>query len=406
MKVLQINSHYNSGGAGKIVAYLHHELLNSGFESVVIYGRGEQVTEPNVYRIGSDFSNKVDGIITRLVGSAGFQSWGPTKQAIEIIEREKPDILHLHGLHGYYLNYRILFEYINKTEIPCVWTFHDCLAFTGKCGYPYDCKKYISGCNHCKLLKDYPTTYGFDLTKSMWNKKKKLFTGGGKKIIVSPSKWMTSMAKSSFFGKYECLTINNGIDVGEIFQYRDKNECRLRLGLPMNKPIALAVAFGQENPRKGVKYIIQAAQDMPEIKFVIIGCKIEQAERLSRFKNIITKEFTTNQLELAYYYSGADIFLIPSLAENYATTVIESLACGTPVVGFNVGGIPEQAYGICGTTVEACNQELFNREIFKWAKTAPITAENRYKISRIASERNSMGYMFQQYLTIYRSLLE
>lgn len=406
MKVLQINSHYNVGGAGKIVAYLHHQLLLNNFQSSVIYGRGDVVNLDGVYRIGSEVSNKIDALITRMIGSAGFQSWNATRQAIKIINREKPDILHLHGLHGYYINYNILFEYINKKNIPCVWTFHDCLAFTGKCGYPYECKKYIKGCYNCELLKDYPITYGLDLTKSMWNKKKELFTKTGNKIIVSPSKWMTGLAKQSFFGKYDCITINNGIDTKKIFTYKDRKQSREKIGFDSSDKIALGVAFGQENSRKGVKFIVQAAKDMPDVEFILIGWKKAKNDEVSDIKNIHVREFISNQQELAIYYASADVFLLPSLAENYATTSIEALASGTPVVGFNVGGIPEQANGLFGNTVECGNQFEFEKSIRYWCEKSDKSENERLERSSITIRNNSMDRMFNDYLCTYKKILE
>lgn len=405
MKILQINSHYNTGGAGKIVAYLHQELLKNGNDSVVIYGRGKDEKIPNIYRIGNKLNNIVDAFITRVVGCVGFQSYTATKQAIKIIEKEKPSLVHLHVLHGYYLNYRILFDYINAKNIPCVWTFHDCSAFTGKCGYPYECQKYISGCNHCSRLRDYPTTYGLDLTSSMWKKKKKLFTGSRKKIIVSPSQWMTAMAKSSYFNEYECVTIHNGIDTKNTFFFRSLKECRQELGISVKAKVALGVAYGQENPRKGVKYIIQAARDLPEVQFILIGWKNSKENDISEVKNIKVKKFIKNQEELAKYYACADVFLLPSLAENYATTAIEAQASGTPVVGFEVGGITEQANGILGDTVPVGNQKAFERKILEWCDRIKHNDSERKQRSDIVHDHNSMSKMFENYQNIYKILL-
>ena len=406
MKILQINSHYNIGGAGKIVTYLHHELLRNGIDSVVLYGRGEEKKEINVYRIGSELSNKIDALTTRIVGSVGFQSYIATKQAIKIIEKENPTLLHLHVLHGYYLNYKILFDYINKKGIPCVWSFHDCMAFTGKCGYPYECKKYIDGCNHCQLLRDYPKTYGFDLTALMWQKKKDLFTGNSKKVIVSPSEWMTLMAKSSYFSKYDCVTIHNGIDTENTFVFRQLKKCRQDLGIPENAKVALGVAFGQENPRKGVKYIIQAAKDLPDVHFILIGWKNTKKNDISGLKNVTVREFISDQEELAKYYACADVFLLPSLAENYATTAIEAQASGTPVVGFKVGGIPEQANGILGDTVDVGNQKAFENKILKWCNSRQHNEIERKQRSDIVRTNNSMIRMFENYRVVYNRLLD
>lgn len=403
-KILQINSHYNKGGAGKIVSYLHKELLNNGYESVVIYGRDLVVNDKYVYKIGTNFSNKIDGIKTRLFGKPGFNSSRCTRKMIKIIEEEHPDLIHLQGLHGYYLNYKILFKYIKNKNIPCVWTFHDCLAFTAKCGYPYDCKKYLTGCYSCPRLKEYPKSLFLDRTKWLWNTKKQLFTGIDKMIIASPSNWMTNLAKESFFGeKYKCVTVNNGIDTNSTFLYRDYYECRKKHSLPFDKKIVLAVAFNQDDPRKGVKYVIETAQKLPDYYFVIIGCSDENFANLN---NVRCLKFTNNQVELAEYYSAADVFLLPSLAENYATTAIESLSCGTPIVGFNVGGIPEQAYDIYGKTVEVGDSQSFIFAVKEVANKSFANIDLKLKISTFVRNRNSMENMFKKYIELYMELLK
>lgn len=402
MKILQINSHYNKGGAGKIVSYLHKQLIENGYESVVVYGREcEECTDPFVFRIGNNLSNYFDAGMTRVTGLTGTHSILCTKQLINIIKEFMPDVIHLHVLHGYYLNFRLLFEFLNTTEIPIVWTFHDCQAFTGKCGYPYTCAKYKFGCGNCELLHDYPNTFFFDCTSSMWKEKKSLFTKSEKKIIISPSKWMTKMAQESFFGKYQCFTINNGIDT-TIFTYQNKVKCREELKIS-NYAMALGVAFGQDNPRKGVKYIIKAAEHLPEIQFVIIGWNKNVPEQKLP-NNVIVIPYIKNQKELAKFYSAADVFLIPSLAENYATTAIEALCCGTPVLGFETGGIPEQAYGVYGATVQSGNQMNFENYILKYCKNEILTDDMRKEISKKKSYLNSQEKMFNKYLKVYEMM--
>ena len=400
MKVMQINSHYNSGGAGKIVAYLHRQLLAHGVESRVAYGRGNKVAEAGVTRIGSEAQNQLDAALTRVTGIAGFHSRAATRQLVRLLAAEKPDVLHLHGLHGYYLHYGILFDYINANNLPCVWTFHDCLAFTAQCGYPYDCNRYVNGCHDCPLKRDYPATYGPDFSVWMWKKKKALFTATENKIIVSPCEWMTGMARGSFMGKYPCVTVNNGIDTEGTFRYRGQSACREALGLDGDGKIALAVAYGAENPRKGVKFVLQAARDLPGITFVIIGCNEKLRAETAGMDNVIARGFTVDQEELARFYGAADVFLLPSLAENYATAAVEALACGTPVVGFHVGGIPEQAQDIFGETVPVGDQAAFEQALSAWCRRDT----NKAAIAAVIREKNAMQVMFAQYYELYGSL--
>ena len=152
------------------------------------------------------------------------------KRLKEILNQIQPDIVHIHTLHGYYMNFQILWNYLNKHDIPCVWTFHDCHAFTGNCGYYFACRRWENGCGSCPDKKRYPKSQFFDFSRYMWKKKKEWFTKGDRKIIVTPSDWLTEETKKSFFGKYPCVTIRNGIDAEHTFYPRDKAECRKKYG--------------------------------------------------------------------------------------------------------------------------------------------------------------------------------
>lgn len=402
-----INSHYGIGGAGKIVSDLHSRLQAIGHESHVICGRGDAVRKPGVTQISTDrsLSVRLSVLIARAIGLEGYSSWLSTKKAIKAIQDFKPDIIHLHGLHGYYLNYSMLFNYINRNGIKCVWTFHDCLAFTGKCGYPYECMKYKSGCGGCPLLRDYPKTYGVDLTRRIWQKKKRLFTKNGNMIIATPSEWLAGIVENSFFSNMKSVVINNGIDTNNVFYMRNRKECRAKKNIPVDAKVVLAIAYGLDNPRKGVKYVIQLAKDLSDqgVLVILIGWKQENDPMIEGLNNIITIPFIKNQDELAEFYSAADVFVIPSLAENYATTTIESLACGTPVVGFDVGGIPEQLRDGNGVIVQPEDQAAFNVAVLKVLnkEAGVLTSEG---LEAHAKERNSREAMTKSYLGIYESL--
>ncbi len=408
MKICQICSHYNVGGAGKIIHYLHSQLIADNVGSMVVYGRAQNGNDKYVYRIGSTFTNKIDALITRLVGFAGFQSWSATRKLVKILEREKPNIIHFHGLHGYYVNYPILFNYINKNKIPCVWTFHDCCAFTGKCGHPHECVKYMTGCHNCTRLKDYPVTYGLDFTKQMWNWKKNLFTSNRNIAIVTPSDWMHHMVERSFFKNNKIFTINNGIDTN-VFKYNDKVQARQLFGLDPIKPVVLSVAYDQSNPNKGLRYVFNAAKTFPQYRFVVVGWndKVKSSIDLSQFKNVVVRPFEKKQEVLASLYAAADVFLLPSAAENYATTAVEATMCGCPVVAFNVGGnkeiIDDDEKGIL---VEYGSQEEFNKAIHALCESGKKTDEVRKLLSDKVTKRNSMKRMYQSYFELYQRVLD
>lgn len=406
MRILQINSHYNQGGAARIVACIHTRLRQEGQEAYAAYGRGAKAEDENVYQFGRVPEVYFSALASRLIGLNGWNNRLTTRRLLCYIDQIQPDVLHLHALHGYYLNFPLLFDYINRHRIPCVWTFHDCHAFVGNCGYFFDCEKWKSGCEHCPRRRSYPASLFFDFSRYMWKQKKKLFTGDAPKVIVTPSAWLTSQAKESFFGIYPCVTIHNGIDAENTFYPRDKQACRKRYGYEPTDKLVLGIAVGYSDPRKGAKYIIQAAKDLGrEVKIILIGWEKCNNRMLEGTENIITLPNTASTDMLAEYYSMADVFVLPSLAENYATVALESMACGTPVVGFDAGGIPEQLTDHKGIAVSTGDQEAFN-EAIRQALRADNGLLHGEELAAVIRRDNSVEKMVDEYKEIYQELLE
>lgn len=404
MKILQINSHYDQGGAARIVACIHRQLLADGVEAYVAYGRGRKAEEKNVYGFGSRIGVYLSAALSRFSGWNGYFNHVSTKRLLRLLDKIQPDIIHIHVLHGYYVNVPMLFRYINKNKIPCVWTFHDSHAFVGNCGYFFDCRRWEQGCDACPYLKNYPTSLWFDHTGEMWHRKKELFTQG-EKIVVTPSRWLTDEAGHSFFRKYSCITIPNGIDAEHTFVPRDKETCRRKHGYGEQEKLILGIAVGYRDERKGAKYILQTARDLEkEAKVILVGWNKENDGWLQGLSNVITIENTQDVELLAEYYSMADVFVIPSLAENYATTTLEAMACGTPVVGFAVGGIPEQLEGGRGILVEAGNQAAFT-EAVKKVLTEPDCVLRGEALAEQIRQENSTKRMVERYLKVYQELL-
>lgn len=405
MVILQINSHYNQGGAARIVACIHRQLLEDGQESYVAYGRGAKPDEPNIYRFDEVPEIYFSALVSRVLGLNGWTNRMATKRLIALIEQIKPDVIHLHALHGYYLNFPVLFDYINEKQIPCVWTFHDCHAFVGNCGYFFDCRKWEKGCEHCPSIHGYPTSQFFDFTRFMWKRKKELFTAGDKKIIVTPTHWLTEEAKHSYFGKYPCRTIRNGIDAKNIFYPRNKEACREKYGYESTDKLVLGIAVGYSDPRKGAKYIIQMAKDLEDTaKVILIGWEKKNDAMLAGTKNVITLPATSSTDMLAEYYSMADVFVLPSIAENYATVSLESMACGTPVVGFQAGGIPEQLVNGRGIAVETKNQQAFTEAVRK-ALSPDNGLLHGEELANVIKRENSTEQMVKEYMEIYKELM-
>jgi Glycosyltransferase len=405
MRILQINSHYNQGGAARIVACIHRQLLRTGEESYVAFGRGRVPEEPNIYRIDKPAEIYISALESRVTGINGWGNRAAAKRLIRFMEKVRPDVVHMHTLHGYYVNLPMLFHYLNVHQIPCVWTFHDCHAFVGNCGYYFACGKWKDGCGKCPNLAGYPSSLFFDFTAFMWRRKKELFTSGERKVIVSPSDWLTGEAKKSFFGKYPCITIRNGIDVNNTFFLRDRGACREKYGYQPGEKLVLGIAVGYSDPRKGAKYIIRLAKDLErKAKVILIGWERKNDAMLEGCTNVIPLPSTSSIEMLAEYYSLADVFVLPSLAENYATTALESMACGTPVVGFEVGGIPEQLSGGRGIVVKPGDQQAFTAAVEKVLEGGG-TLLGRERLAEEIRRENSTEKMTEAYLEIYGRLI-
>lgn len=403
MRILQINSHYNQGGAARIVACIHQQLQQDGIESYVAYGRGRKVTESGVYRFNQVAEVYFSALLSRLIGLNGWGNRLATRRLLRYIKKVNPDVIHMHALHGYFLNFGMLFDFIKKMNIPCVWTFHDCHAFVGNCGYFFECERWKDGCGKCPHLHNYPKSRIFDFTAYMWRKKKDYFTGIKKLTVVTPTDWLTGEAKKSYFEKYDCITIRNGIDTENTFYPRDKVKSRRKHGFAETDKIVLGIAVGYSDPRKGAKYIIQVAKELEDVKVVLIGWEKQNDDMIRGIDNIVALPATTNLDELAEYYSLADVFVLPSLAENYATVALESMACGTPMVGFDVGGIPEQVTDGKGIVVKTADGKAFT-EAVRAVLSGEVELKQGIVLAKVIKENNSTSQMVKKYLEIYQTI--
>ncbi len=405
MKILQINSHYDRGGAARIAACIHRQLLAEGEESYVAYGRGEDPHEKNVFCIDKKYEVWISAMLCRLAGLNGWFNRRATLRLVRKIGEIRPDVVHIHALHGYYINFKILFDCLNREKIPCVWTFHDCHAFVGNCGYFFSCENWKSGCSHCPDIRRYPKSEFFDFNHYMWKKKKEWFGAHPHLIVATPSDWLTDAAKASFFGKFECVTIRNGIDARHTFYPRGRERCRKKYGYRPDEKIVLGIAAGYKDERKGAKYMLGLARMLEsEARMILIGWDSENDAMLFGHSNITALPHTESVDMLAEYYSLADVFVLSSLAENYATVTLESMACGTPVVGFDAGGTKEQLSDHKGIAVEAGNQKALLLAV----RTAFLPESGLLRGDALAEkirEENSVERMTDAYKKLYRKLV-
>lgn len=397
-KLLIINVTANSGSTGRIAEEIGQTAISNGYDTYFAYGRLARESKCKLIKIGKKLNVRLHGIESRFFDNHGFSSRIATKRFIKEIEKLKPDIINIHNLHGYYINVKILFEYLAKINIPIVWTFHDCWPFTGHCSYfdRYNCTKWETECHSCPNKHGYPSSLLLSRAKRNFNKKRKLFSNYKKTTIVTPSNWLSNITKQSFFKGKNIVTINNGTDL-TTFKIVNGNK-RHSLNL-QNKKIVLGVASIWDK-RKGFDDFIRLNELLSDdYKIILVGLNKKQIESLP--ENIIGIERTESVHELAELYSMADVFVNPTYSDNFPTTNIEALACGTPVITYKTGGSPEAIDEMTGVVVEQGNINKLKEAIESVAKDkAMYTGKCRERAVNLYNKQDR----FNDYINLFNSL--
>lgn len=344
MRVLLIDVNCKYSSTGKIVYDLFNRLKADGHEAAICYGRGELIDEEGIFKFGFDLETKFHALLTRVTGLTGCFSFFSTARLIKFIEKYKPDIIHIHELHAYFVNIVPLIEYFKKNAIPIIWTFHCEYMYTGNCGVTYDCTRFMIGCGKCPDLKRYPKTLIFDFTHHMWKKKKEMFDTLEDLIIVTPSRWLADRTKMSFLKGKKIQSIHNGIDTDIFKPCMSQDKLKQKLRIKEDRIVVSVASHIMSDSNKGAKHILQIAENMKEdrIHFILVG---SDKNKIEKRNNITILPAISEPEKLAKLYSGADMFLICSQNENFPTTCLEAQCCGTPVCGFDVGGVRETIIG-------------------------------------------------------------
>lgn len=355
-KLLQINPVIRANtSTGRIMQEIGELAMANGWESYIAYSYGRDGIKPcssKLLPVGNRLDVAWHGLVTRMTDRHGLASCMVTRSFIREIERIKPDIIHIHNLHGYFLNYRILFDYLAKCNVPVIWTVHDCWLYTGHCNHYslQECYKWKSQCENCPQRTKFPASWGIDRSRQNYLDKKKAFTSISKErmIIVPVSEWMRDEMQQSFFVDANFHVIHNGISL-ENFQIRDTGSIRVKFGLE-NLHVILGVASIWMK-EKGWNDFMQMSTMLNEDEvIVLVGVTEEQKERLPT--NVIGISRTENVHQLAELYSAAVAFVNPTWQDNYPTVNLEAIACGTPVVTYRTGGSIEAVTDKTGIVVE------------------------------------------------------
>ncbi len=358
-KVFFINTVIGPGNSvGRLTEGLYRMLTEHGYECMAAFGRGDAPSDMNTFKIDTRADIWYHGLMTRLTDRHGFYSKSSTLDLIDQIESFDPDIVHLHNVHGYYLNIKYLFEYLKRSQRRVIWTLHDCWSFTGHCAhFEYvGCTKWINGCQNCEQLSEYPKSAFKDNSAKNYADKKRLFTGIENMTLVTPSEWLRQRVLQSFLKDYHTVVVPTGIDLSSFRPieeerssdnpiFRLKNDLALR-----GKRVILGVA----NPwrdRKGLNQFFNLSKIISDkYAIVLVGLNDSQIASLPPAIKGIKK--TESLAELCALYSMADVYVNLTLEDTFPTTNIEALACGTPVITYKTGGSPESLTENTGIVVE------------------------------------------------------
>lgn len=353
MNILQINTAADTGGAGIAMVRLHRGLKRQAIESRIL-ARLRRSPQPDVVTVPEALGVQ-QTLVNRFLNNVRMQldAWfvlpkvyGSTKRLLDSELFEVADIVQLHNLHGWYFNYELLPQI--SARKPVIWTLHDMWAFTGHCAYSYECVRWQKGCFDCPLLRGdgrrlvEPRPTLLDHTSQQWQKKRDLYQTS-RLHIVTPSLWLADLVRRSTLGNALSIqSIPYGIDLA-VFSPGEQASARQALGIRDRAKVILFVAAKVIQGRKGLAYLYEALHSMQnteEIVLLTVGSAGPSSQQLQHFEQIHLGQIADeSRLNLAY--NAADVYVLPTLADNQPLTVMESLASGTPVVAFDVGGIPE-----------------------------------------------------------------
>lgn len=400
MKIVQINVTQNSGSTGKIAEQIGELIQSKGWDSYIVSGRGQMMpTSSKSIRINTKIEVLFHVFIKHFAALDGRGSFFATKRLVKQLKQLQPDLVHLHVIHESYINYSVLFDYLKEANIPVVWTFHDCWAFTGHCSH-FDfikCDKWKTKCCNCPASKNIKKMEMFIASKSNFRLKKSAFTSVSKMTICPASQWLGNLVKESFLSKYDVRVIHNGIDL-DVFKPR-KSSLRETLSID-NKFVVLGVANGWGR-RKGYNDFIEIAERCPNWVFIMVGNRNGLPEILPQ--NIITLSFTSGQIELAEYYSISNVFLNTTYEDTYPTVNLESIACGTPVLTYKTGGSPESVTKETGIVIQQGDVDGAIEALDTFEKLGKEVY--CVKCRKYAEDNFSNKKKFQQYIRLYTDLV-
>lgn len=393
--LLQINVYSNFLSIGKICEDIGKTALKHGWESYVMYGRKAFPSVNKNIRIARMFNTYLHYFEQKIFDDEGCASRFVTKRLIKKITKLNPDIIHLHDIHDHYLNYPILFKFLKESGKPVIWTQHDCWAFTGRCFYfdMVNCERWINGCYKCPLHGVYPNNTLLDSSKSNYLKKRNSFLSVDNFVLVACSNWMASLLKKSFFKEKRIQVIHNGIDLSK---FKPSGE---KLSSKIFRILGVAAVW---DARKGLKdfYTLRERLPIDEYSITLVGLTSSQIDALPNGIKGISRTGSIN--EMIDLYTHSDVLLNTTYSDNYPTTHMEALACGTPVITYDTGGASESLDENTGIVIKQGDIEALIKAIIS-IKQIPFSSKNCVERARKCFDKDEC---FESYIQLYEELLK
>ncbi|MCM1309655.1 MAG: glycosyltransferase [Bacteroides sp.] len=397
-RIVEINVSANVGSTGRIAEEIGRLAADNGWEPWLVYGRTCRNSQLQTLRVGSDWEVRLHGLESRLLDNHGLGSRGATRRLISSLDELKPDLVHLHNIHGYYLNYPQLFRWLRRWGGPVVWTLHDIWPITGHCAYfgVDECPKWRTGCGHCPRLRTYPASMLADRSAANWQLKRELFTSLPNLTLVPVSNWLAGLLAESFLKDVPRQVIHNGVDCNIFTSNMD--------GWGLRRPTLPQYILGIANvweERKGLPDFFKLRTILPADIFIkLVGLTPEKIKSLPKGIEGITR--TNSTAELAELYAGALALVNPTYEDNFPTINIEALACSTPVITYRTGGSPEAVDEKTGIVVDRGDVQALADAIIK------LYSQNLAEMKRQCRERAiklfDKNERYREYIDLYKML--
>lgn len=387
--LFQINVTSNWGSTGKIAEQIGQKALAAGWDSYIAYGRMANPSGLRVVKVGNKVTVLWHYAEHRLFDNEGLASRMATRKLVNTLKAVRPDVVQLHNIHDHWLNYRILFSFLNSTNIPVFWTFHDCWAFTGHCPHfvTANCEKWKTECRNCELSHSL-----FDRSRRNYSLKKKLFTQNKNLHVITVSDWLKELVQQSFLKEKDIQVINNGIDLNS-FTPLDKGN---------NEKFHILGVSSVWHQSKGLLDFYELRKLLPVDEFAITLVGLTPQQILDLPSGITGMTRTNSVQELADLYSMADVLVNPTYADSFPTVNMEALACGTPVITYQTGGSPEIVDEQTGVVVPQGDVKAI-----AWAlqnlKQHPLSSE---ACRRRAEDCFDKDICFEKYVSLYKNYIQ